>query len=271
MIGSGTTRRLLAAAAGLAIGLGGLAAAAVPAHAEIVSDPYQGESPIVVSDESTCGALDITLENTDDTASFKAVIETSAGHVEPVALDPGDIRIIGFQTEISYVVTVDGHLIAEGAWEDPGNCDPSQIPVDATFDCDSLTVVITNPRTFNQTIRITVVGGGLPDRVLDVEPGAVDAEFTFDAAEGTVATVTMGDTTLAVIPWVEPEDCDDEGPGNGSESDKPGDEQPETENAGSELPKTGTPMTLLIGASLGLLVAGGAMYLMARRRIDRNA
>lgn len=199
-----------------------------------------------VEHTSTCDELVLTVDNPEDAETIAVQITTSAGDEEVGDVEAGGSWTVSFPAdeEVTYQVTIDETVYAEGSWENPGDCDTEiEVPIAWRFDCESLTVEVTNPLD-EEAIEATVTSGE-ETKTLTVEPGGT-AEATFDAEPGTVATVTIGEESHEVA-WEQPEDCEDPGAGGG-------------------LPETGASTGIVIGAALALLALGGGLFLVARRR-----
>src|SRR5690606_21130378 len=136
-----------------------------------------------------------------------------------------------------------------------GECAPTAPVVESKSDCDTLTVIITNPAKEPLEAVITV---GEKTEPVTVAPGDTE-EVPFPAGEGTEATVTIGDKVVT-LQWVEPEDCEEPEPSEPAQPGEGGGDEDE------ELPETGVPTGLLAGGAALLLAAGAGMYLVARRR-----
>lgn len=196
-----------------------------------------------VDDASSCTELTVTVTNPEDGVTRTFAVAPSEGDPVEVELEPGQSETVTFPASegLTYAVEIKGEEIGSGAWEDPGDC-TVDIPVAHLSDCDSLTVEVTNPLE-EESIEATISSGD-ESETLTIEPGE-SGEVTFDADEGTVATVTIGEESLDIA-WEEPEEgCDGEGGG---------------------LPVTGSSTGLVAGAAIALLLLGAGMFLVARRR-----
>jgi LPXTG-motif cell wall-anchored protein len=196
-----------------------------------------------VNSASTCDELTVTVANPADGAAVSVQVTTSAGGSEEFDLAPGADQTVSFPAAegLTYQVTVDGAEIGSGEWTDPGDCEV-EIPVAHKSDCDSLTIEITNPLE-DEAIEATVTSGDVTE-TLTIEPGET-GEVSFDAEEGTVATVAIAGAEPLDIAWEEPDGCD---------------------GGGGGLPVTGAPTGVVIGAAAALLALGGGLFLLARRR-----
>jgi LPXTG-motif cell wall-anchored protein len=211
--------------------------------------PCEVETPPpgpAVSDVPTCDDLTVVVTNPADGAPVTVTVTTSAGDEVTEEVAPGDDFTPTFPAEegLTYKVTVDGEELGAGEWQQPEDCEEPEVvkvPIASRPDCDTLTVEVTNPLE-DQAIEATLSDGDQTE-TLTIEPGDT-GEATFDAEEGTVVTVTIGDQSEEVA-WTEPADCD---------------------GAGGGLPVTGASTGLVAGAALALLALGGGLFLVARRR-----
>lgn len=138
----------------------------------------------------------------------------------------------------------------------PGGCQAPELPDligDFGFDCQWLRVTIVNPTA--EAVRLTLVpSGGTP---LEVEVAADEsATVEFPADEGRSVDVRLDgrsvvdpDRPITITPsgWAAL-DCDADG------------------GEGADLPVTGTPVLLLVGGAVILVLLGTGLYLVARRR-----
>ncbi|HEY8474792.1 MAG TPA: LPXTG cell wall anchor domain-containing protein [Natronosporangium sp.] len=208
---------------------------------------FQGpcEKPVgepTFTDGSSCEELTVTVTNPEDGAATTFTVTTSAGDTEEFTLEPGTEQTVSFPAAegLTYEVSVDGTAVHSGAWENPGDC-VVEIPISAKSDCDSLTIEVTNPLE-DEALEVTITSGDATS-TLTIAPGET-GEATFDAEEGTTATVTIGDESEEIA-WTEPEGCG---------------------GSGGDLPVTGSNTGIMIGAAVALLALGGGLFLVARRR-----
>lgn len=266
------TRQLLAVTAGACLGLTGVLMSAVPASADQHGGEGEESSPIVVSNsgyecnyETGEWGIDWAVENTLDTGTRiisadvqpdgseldgrVAGADLSAGEtLELTQWAPGDAAMAELMIE-----TTRGNPAPEPQPIDlDGYCaDPS---VGSVSGCDSLTVSVTHPVTEREEdVPEITATATVRDETEELTVASGDTgEVTFDAEEGTVATVAIGDEETELA-WEQPEDCDEDGTGGGS-----GD--------GEDLPETGVPTGLLAGGAVLLIALGGVLYALARRR-----
>jgi LPXTG-motif cell wall-anchored protein len=199
-----------------------------------------------VADVPTCEDITIVVTNPADGEPVTVTVTTSTGEEVTEEVAPGAELTPTFPAAegLTYQVTVDGDVLGEGEWQEPADCEEPEVvkvPIASRADCDTLTVEVTNPLE-DQAIEATLSDGDETE-TLTIEAGET-GEATFDAEEGTVVTVTIGDQSEEIA-WTEPDDCD---------------------GAGGGLPVTGASTGLVAGAALALLALGGGLFLVARRR-----
>jgi LPXTG-motif cell wall-anchored protein len=199
-----------------------------------------------VDDVPTCDDLTVVVTNPADGEPVTVTVTTSTGEEATEEVAPGADFTSTFPAEagLTYQVTTeDGEVLGEGEWQEPEDCEPEavEIPIASRSDCDTLTVEVTNPLA-DQAIEATLTSGD-ETATLTIAAGET-GEATFDAEEGTVVTVTIGDDSEEIA-WTEPDDCD---------------------GAGGGLPVTGASTGIVAGAALALLAVGGGLFLVARRR-----
>jgi LPXTG-motif cell wall-anchored protein len=199
-----------------------------------------------VNDVPTCEDLTVTIANPSDGEEVTVNLTASSGEDENITIAPGETESRTFPAaeDLTYEVTLDGELLKKGGWQEPADCEEPEVEMPSTAsrpDCDTLTVEVTNPLE-DQAIEATLTSGD-ETATLTIAPGET-GEATFDAEEGTVVTVTIGDESEEIA-WTEPDDCD---------------------GAGGGLPVTGASTGIVAGAALALLAVGGGLFLVARRR-----
>jgi LPXTG-motif cell wall-anchored protein len=192
---------------------------------------------------SACdGTVTVTLANAEDAKAPAAFTVTGeAGFSQKATVEPGGSKelVVPAESAGHITVTVGDKTIAEHAWQQPADCAP--VKVAFRSDCDSLTISIENPAG-SAPVQATVTSGDKTE-TLTLAPGETK-EVTFDAQEGTVAIVTIGDESLDVA-WEQPEGCVPAGPG---------------------LPVTGASVGGVIAVGLALLIAGAGLLVLFRRR-----
>lgn len=274
-------RQLLAVTAGACVGLTGVLMSAAPASAD--QHHSEGEdSPIVVSNSGyECNyetgewviewAITNNLPGRPPGASVTINVEpedSQLGGIRDNMVPPPVLAKIPHEETLTFTQWAPGDAanaeltLTGGRLGDPPP-EPETIPLDghcaapsvaSESGCDSLTVSVTHPVTDREkdapdiTAMVTV---GDDTEELTVAPGET-GDATFDAEEGTVATVALGDEETELA-WEQPEDCEEDGAGGGS-----GD--------GEDLPETGVPTGLLAGGAVLLIALGGVLYALARRR-----
>lgn len=264
------SRRLIAGLAGLAIGLGGAIAAAVPAQAqERVPTPEYG-----VLD--TCVGSNVVLKGGEEiTWTVTAGGETyfpAAGDEQP---GTGEQQIVFVPAEAGEIAIGLGEPLdgwpKTHTWEEPAGLpceeipgpthtqptceDPGEITIPALpelpevmtrtapLELSRVDALESNDSPFSFRFRLD--GEEVePGSSHTVEPGTY--VVTLDVA------FTVSDRTIEVnihrwVIEIEEPDCEDDG-------------------GGGELPETGVPTSLVAGGAALLLALGGGLFLLARRR-----
>lgn len=267
-------RRLLAVAASAFIGAVGAVALASPASAH---HTYVNGAPECPDPETGEWVVEWTIDSWDPTRHPGFNVETYelvSFSTQPAGLELAEFPLnVSRGVDESFVVQqiVPGDvdrvkLSVEARWDNqatstdksgwvqrPAPCEDEgeqevEVPIAWASDCDSLFVKVDNPLEEGD-LEVSITSGDVTEN-LTIAPGESE-EVSFDAEEGTVATVTIGDESTEVV-WEEPEDCEEpeEGEGGGDE----------------ELPLTGGSTPLIVGGALALLAAGAGLFLVARRR-----
>lgn len=299
-------RRLLAGAAALAVGLGGILAAATPAQATGTKGPRVTEHNV-----SDCDGLKIKLwPYAPRSGNSFRVLDANGDLVWPEGVDvseygPDNLAAgwvshgsykslwlgpdTAFPVEVSYwspsnpggpgwrsepyagvdwPVSVDWEP-APGKWPRCGDSPAVRI----IEDCDGNVTVTIDAGDTRRTWRVDGV-----EKFLDV-----DESETFPATSPEVIVEWWHAKSEAWKPadesyvlHVKPETCPDPEPSTSPEpepstSPEPegGDDEtpgPDNGEGGGRLPETGTQVALVAGGALMLLALGGAMYVVARRR-----
>jgi LPXTG-motif cell wall-anchored protein len=195
--------------------------------------------------ESACdGSVTVTLTNAED-AKVPAEFTVTAGNFsKKVSVEPGDSAEVVVPAEFAADILVTaGDQKFTDSFTQPENCAPVHV---ASFsDCDSLTISIENPAG-TTPVEATLTPKGGEAKTVTVAPGETK-EVKFDAEEGTVVTLTIGDQS-ADIPWEKPDNCG----GNAG--------------GGPTLPVTGASTGIAVGIAAGLLAIGTALFFVFRRR-----
>lgn len=255
------SRRLLASVAGLAIGLGGALALAGPAQAEVIVVP-----PIDTSFFDTCAGTYVELPSTEGVAwSVTAGDDTfypseSADIQDVLGLSLVFVPAGAGEIEVGF----DDH--GEGwpkkhTWSQPEGCEDLPAPTHTQPTCDTAgEIVIPDLPTPEELSRLLpeeyawvvelladVLVYRLNGEVVEpgsthtVEPGTYVVTLTIEhAAVFSEQTVEVNFLLKSWTIEIEAPEC--------------------------PLPDTGTQVALIAAGALVLLTAGGALYLVARRR-----
>ncbi|MEV0716751.1 LPXTG cell wall anchor domain-containing protein [Asanoa sp. NPDC050611] len=202
------------------------------------TDDCAGQVTVVVSNE----------ENATRKLRFKVLV---AGSDKPVAtgeVAPGEsaepivVPVGGDKTKEIRVVAAGGKEIDSHKWSEPeGGCVP-ETEIEQT--CDQLSIAVINPPNGLEFDLVFTPNTGEP-QTMKVEKGRT-ATVTFPASPGLVVTPSVnGEDLDETISWTKPEGCDEDTP---------------------TLPKTGANAGAIAGGAGGLLLAGGALFYLARRR-----
>jgi LPXTG-motif cell wall-anchored protein len=269
------SRRLLAGAAGLAVGLGGVFAVSAPAQA-VIPDPPVAEVFIV----DTCEGVDITIEGNGTNRGWRIVAngEVLHGSEHPSSLWIGPETIPSFSTfipaaeakgvkvewwrsstnkwatdEVDTVYPENGPKKHD--WTNPGwpgeGCESPKVEV--FKDCDGNVTVTIHAGDTRRTWKVEGV-----EKFIDF-----GGSETFDASAKDVVIKwkhrgTFVEADEKYVTRVKEDDC--------PKDEEEGEEEGEDTGGGGELPETGMPTALIAGGALLLLTLGGAMYVVARRR-----
>jgi LPXTG-motif cell wall-anchored protein len=250
------SRRLLAGAAGLAIGLGGILAVAAPAQAT-------GQSFSDVKFEDNCDGTFVTLKSGSVLEEYEWTIEQQYGDfLLNVELKKGEKKTVfvpkdvgEFQVDFKYSPRDwPPKWPRKHVWKEPRICKIVQDPTVTQPTCEDPIGEIMIPEAPEN------VDNPLQYRLDGVD---VDRGSTHEVGPGTyVVTAHLVDPydpykDKLIKTWtieiVEP-DCPEETP------------PPDDGGGGGELPKTGVQTVLLGAGALLLLALGGGLYVVTRRR-----
>ncbi|GIF67165.1 hypothetical protein Ais01nite_52000 [Asanoa ishikariensis] len=199
------------------------------------TDDCAGQVTVVVSNGSEAtGRLryKVLVGDKEITKGIVEIGKSSEPFVVPASED---------ETPVKVVVTSRDKVIGEHTWEGPeGGCEP-EVAVDQT--CDDLSISVTNPPEGLEFEVVFTPSTGEP-QTMKVEKGKT-ATVTFPASDGLTVTPSIGGEDLDPIAWTKPEGCDEDTP---------------------TLPLTGANTGAIAGSAGGLLVLGGAVFYVARRR-----
>jgi hypothetical protein len=230
----------LAGAAGLAVGLVGAVAFGASAQATIEQEPL-----VDIKVSSTCEEISFVIDYSSE-GDGDIELKIKAGPaIETVTIEPGETHHASFFPRVSYEIFIDGELVKTGAWEDPSHCGEATVAVKWELDCDSISLEVTAPRTF-EVVLITREDD--ENFLIDPEPGATITTTILNATEDTVVVITYDGEVVETIAWEQPDGCEEE------------------DGSAEELAATGSPTLWIAGVAIALLAVGGSLYLLARRR-----
>jgi LPXTG-motif cell wall-anchored protein len=170
------------------------------------------------------------------------------------------------EISVDFKFSPNGNWPKAHTWTDPGECDEPPPPEEQTgeiiweFDCETLTITITNTTSVEETLTVVPSEGDSVEVVVPAgtveEPGESEP-VSFPSAEGLIVDVQFeGESVIEDGPieitseeWAELGCAEEEPPGEGG-----------------ELPITGSSTTLIAGGAVALLALGGGLFLVARRR-----
>jgi LPXTG-motif cell wall-anchored protein len=203
--------------------------------------------------ESACdGSVTVTLTNAEDAKVPAAFTVTAGEFTKDVSVKPGESVPVAVPAEFAAKISVkSGDQEFTGGFEQPEDCPP--VHVSSRSDCDSLTIAIENPAG-TTPVEATLTPNGGEAKKVTVAPGETE-EVMFDAEEGTVVKLTIGDQS-GEIAWEKPDNCG----AVPSESPSP------VPGGGGNLPVTGSSTLTAVGIAAGLLAAGTALFFVFRRR-----
>lgn len=203
--------------------------------------------------ESACdGSVTVTLTN-DQEAKVPAKFTVTAGDfTKELTVEAGKSEQVVVPAEnAAEIIVKSGRKVFKGGFETPEDCAP--VKVASRSDCDSLTIAIENPKG-NASVEATLTPKGGEAQTVTVAAGETK-EVKFDATEGTVVTVTIGEDS-ADVPWEKPANCESPSP-----SPTPG-----AGGGGPALPTTGAATGTAVGIAAVLLAAGTGLFFFFRRR-----
>jgi LPXTG-motif cell wall-anchored protein len=242
------SRRLLAGAAGLAIGLGGVLAVAAPAQATGLSD---------VKFHDDCDGTWVTVKSGDFLHKYEWTIKQTYGDFElAFELKKGEDKTVFVpkdvgEFKVDFKDSPDRDWPRKHEWEEPRICKIVQDPTVTQPTCEDPTgeiMIPEAPENVDNPLQYRLDGVDV-DRgsTHEVGPGTyvVTAHLVDDYKDKLLKTWT--------IEIVEP-DCPEETP------------PPDDGGGGGELPKTGVQTALLGAGALLLLALGGGLYVVTRRR-----
>lgn len=240
------SRRLLAGAAGLAIGLGGMLAVATSAQAQTHVAPILSD----VEFKNDCDGTWVTLKSGTFLEEYEWTVWQPSGEFALIRdLDAGETETV-FVPKVVADIRVDfagspGTWPRDHTWQEPKACDKLKEPEVTPPTCeDSGSITIPDKRRVTYKIDGELAEAG---------------EHTLEPGEYEVTAKTTKHGKKFTRTWLikldEPE-CPPEEE----------EEEPENGEGGEKLPETGSQVALFAGGALLLLTLGGAMYVVARRR-----
>jgi LPXTG-motif cell wall-anchored protein len=202
-------------------------------HAEAVSD---------------CQNLVVTLSNEADARKAATFVVKGEAFTREVTIakdgEPVPVTIPKDKAGTVTVTEKGTDWSAEFAWKDPGDCGLPEGTFEAT--CDSLTFRAENPAD-GREVKVTFTPSVGEPVARTLAPGTGMEPVVFPGSAGLTVTVSSPGEDDVVV------DYDKEKPAN-CDQDTP------------TLPKTGADAGTLAGGASGLLVVGGALFYVARRR-----
>lgn len=203
--------------------------------------------PAVEFTSSCDGSVRVHLSNNGAISRYPVdfVVTGEGGWSKTVTVQPGKAdndTVVPPSAAGKVVVTVDGKQVEDGSysWKRPATCAPPTVNVGA--DCDTVTVTVANPA--GSTPVTANVAYGQQRASLTVPAGAKKST-TFDAGTAGFATVTFAGLDMAPLRAVV------EAAGR---------------CGGGGLVVTGADAGTAAAVGLGLLLAGGAVLMIVRRR-----
>lgn len=261
------TRRLVAGATGLLLGAAGALAFASPASAhfptvkgDAVCDGQTGDWVITWevfnSEDDLEGELTAVTVTPQPEPAFTTIVVGAAlpvegdGPLQEVQRVPGDTTEASLEVEVTWIR--DYQKIVKKDKKDlrlGGDCAPPGGTFE--FDCETLTITVTNPTKEELTLTLVPSVGDAQEVTV---AGGESATAEFPSSEGLTVEIQLDgepvelDEPIQITSeeWAALE-CDDDGEGGG-------------------LPETGASTGLIAGGALALLALGGGLFLVAQRR-----
>jgi LPXTG-motif cell wall-anchored protein len=125
-----------------------------------------------------------------------------------------------------------------------GNCMKTVVGVPTaslTTACDALSVTVMNPTNGMKNAVVVIKTNKSPDQTVTLQPGETKTLALTQVSASLTGTVMFGTTKLVDIAFVSPANC-------------------------AKLPVTGTKTDVIVGVAIGLLLLGGVLFVLARRR-----
>jgi LPXTG-motif cell wall-anchored protein len=262
------TRRLLAGAAGLAIGAVGALALVAPAQAEETEGQIEtyGFKKSSVEFLDDCDGTTVTVTSGKVLKKYKWTVSVDGAEFDKVQLGKEESADFFVPSDAGEVIEVDFKYSPAGwpkthTWTEPEDCEVPEEPeepevplegsVASEFDCETITLSITLDTDEAVTFAVVPSVGDAVE--VTVEGNSTSDGISFPASEGlTIDLQVEGESVLEEPIEITSEDwaelgCDEEG-------------------EGGELPVTGSSTLLIAGGALALLALGGGMFMVARRR-----
>jgi len=236
------------------------------------------------------GNVDLKLINREGNLDAKFEITGDEGFKQTVTVKHktiGDLHVPAANAK-NIVVTVKGKQIWQGGWTKPEDCQKPEVgkPEAALVStCDGLVFTLKNPAN-GVDVTVTLTPNKGEAKTVTVKPGESAGPITFPGEEGLAVTVS-GDLDVAngVVTWTKPEDC--ASPSASTSTSASASPSPSTSTSASasatpsatvsttpvssneNLPKTGSAVsTWAAGAGLLLIIGGVLFFLARRRRVD---
>jgi LPXTG-motif cell wall-anchored protein len=265
-------RRLIVGATGLMVGGAAAVALSTPAQAEDDVTTFTAE--IAYSDVEfvdICEGTYVYIKSGNVLPAYKWTITAGGEEFWSDTLGPGEntdqapplVPADAGEISVDFKFSPDDNWPKTHTWADPGECEEPEPPQQEglvlwDLDCETITITVTN--TLDEEEQLTVVPsvGESVEIVVPAgtveEPGESDP-VSFPAAIGFVVDVqfegesVIVDGPIEITPEVWEEAGCEEPPGEGG-----------------ELPVTGNTTMLVAGGAIALLVLGGGLFLVARKR-----
>ncbi|QSB13565.1 LPXTG cell wall anchor domain-containing protein [Natronosporangium hydrolyticum] len=259
------TRRLIAGAAGVAIGTVGALAFTIPAQA-VVDEPVEPS----VEFENTCDGTLVTLHSGTDQDVYEWVIGHDGGEGgtrEDVPAGQSATVLAPWQWDelaVTYTGSPEGWT-QTWSWTAPADCEERpELPEEIGswgFDCQQVEVVLTNTfpaDEFGDVVTFTVETSAGETSQADI---AVGDTATLHVASAENLEIWILGNDLPITDRIEITSEEWAATGCTADGDEAGGEGGE-----DELPLTGASTALIAAGAVALLALGAVLFVVARRR-----